>query len=144
MCAATGPITAEALVHALVTAHLDWVLANRSGARFMYQALSLELAGPARKQLGRLKAELKVPLRERLVMLGVQELAAWPPSMLEAAVFGPSHQACRWLLMGGPVDEAWIRRELPAIAWRSVGGVSRESARARAPRRPASPRRARR
>jgi len=119
--AAAQATTAEGLVHAIVTAHLDWVLANRAEARFLYQALALELAGTSRRQIERTKAKLRTPTMERLSAWTERgELPAWPPHALETVLLGPSHQACRYLLAGGAVDMDWMCRTLPSIAWRSV------------------------
>jgi len=134
--AATGATTAEGLVRAIVTAHLDWVLANRAEARFMYQALSFELAGSARRQVDRAKAELAAPMLERLsARVESGELPSWPPLGLETVLLGPSHQACRYLLAGRAVDLGWMRRMLPSIAWRSLS--PERSSRSATPRRPA-------
>src|SRR5688572_14832356 len=54
--------TAEATVIALVDAHLEWVLENRDEARVMYQAMTLELAGPGMEDVQHEKANLLLPI----------------------------------------------------------------------------------
>ena len=96
----------EAAVRALVDGHLQWVLGQEDEARFMYQAMALELARTEREELAELKARLAVPVMEHLASLAVK--GAWPPwpaSTLEFIVLGPAHEACRRYLAGAPVDQ---------------------------------------
>jgi AcrR family transcriptional regulator len=111
---------AEAIA-ALVDGHLEWVLAHRKEARFLYQAMALELAGSERQRLVAFKKKLKEPLFEYLSGFAKRgELPAWSTATLELVVLGPAHEACRRLLAGGDVDVAWMRRALPHLAWKAV------------------------
>jgi AcrR family transcriptional regulator len=108
--------TAEAAVRALVDGHMEWVLAHEDEARFMYQAMALELAAGERDALMAAKDELKAPVFGHLerFMPGRHALA------LEIVLLGPSHEACRRYLAGGDLDPDWMRSTLPELAWRSA------------------------
>ncbi|HTE54570.1 MAG TPA: TetR/AcrR family transcriptional regulator [Kofleriaceae bacterium] len=133
--------TAERAVRALVESHLEWVTAHRDQARFMYQAMALELAGPDRERLLQRKAELKQPLLEHLGANVARAAPGWPVVALELVLLGPSHEACRRWLAGGEVDLEWMRATLPELAWRSIAPPApAQPARPAPPRRRARPR----
>lgn len=127
--------SAESAVKRLVGAHLEWVLRNRDEARVMYQAMSLELSPSASARLAAKKAELIAPLAARLrPFVASGALPSWDPTLLDVALLGVTHEACRRLLAGAAIDPAWARRELPRIAWAGVAH-SRAGPRARRTRR---------
>jgi AcrR family transcriptional regulator len=104
-------------VWALVDGHLEWVLAHRDEARFMYQAMALELDGEGRAELLVRKDELRRPIYQHLQrFVDAGELPPWPPAQLEIVLLGPSHEACRQLLAGAPLDPGWLRETLPRLA----------------------------
>jgi AcrR family transcriptional regulator len=112
--------TGEAAVRALVDAYLEWALGHQDEARFMYQAMALEL-GEDREALLAAKAALQRPLFDHLAHLAeVGELPDWPPLTLDVALLGPSHDACRRYLAGAELDTVWMRTMLPELAWRSI------------------------
>lgn len=112
--------TGEDAVLALVDSYLEWALAHRDEARFMYQAMALEL-GEDRQPLLRAKADLYRPLFDHLATFTEQgQLPDWPPQALLVVLLGPSHDACRRLLSGAKLDASWIRERLPTLAWRAV------------------------
>jgi AcrR family transcriptional regulator len=112
--------TAEAAVRALVSSYLDWALGHQDEARFMYQAMALEL-GEDRETLLATKAELQRPLFAHLARLtDAGELPNWPPATLDIVLLGASHDACRRHLSGADLDIAWMRTTLPELAWRSI------------------------
>ena len=120
----------DAAVRALVDGHLEWVLDHEDEARFMYQAMALELAKAQREELAELKARLTVPVMEHLASLaGEGALQAGPASTLEFIVLGPAHEASRRYLAGGPVDLAGLRQLLPHVAWDSVSAFAAAPAR---------------
>ena len=119
--------TAEATVTALVDGHLEWVLGHRDEARFMYQATALELGKDNAASLAARKAELLAPVVQHLKpFLASGALPRWSPLLFDVVLLGPSHEACRRLLAGAELDPAWMRRELPRLAWRCVGAESVE------------------
>jgi AcrR family transcriptional regulator len=71
--------SAPEAVRALVDGHLEWVAAHPDEARFMYQAMAVELAGDSRAAVLAAKEELKRPLFDRLARF---DLPAWPPARL--------------------------------------------------------------
>ena len=109
--------TGEDVVHAIVRAHLDWVVTSRDEARFMYQALALELAGTRRREIARMKADLKKQMFEHLDVLVGGGLSKLPPFALELLILGPTHHACRGYLANGSADLEWVRQELSTHAW---------------------------
>jgi AcrR family transcriptional regulator len=111
--------TGAEAVHALVDGHLEWVLAHPDEARFMYQAMAVELAGDSRAAVLEIKDDLKRPLLDQLARFA-GELPAWPPLAMEFVLLGPAHEACRRHLAGEDVDLAWARATLPDIARRSL------------------------
>lgn len=112
---------AEALVKTLVSSHLDWVLEHPDEARFMYQALTLELSPAAAETVQARKAELLQPIALRFVPhIAAGALPAWPPILFDVVLVGPSHEACRRYLAGAPLDPGWMRSELPRLAWQAV------------------------
>ncbi|WAS90011.1 TetR/AcrR family transcriptional regulator [Nannocystis punicea] len=113
--------TPRTAVRTLVEAHVDWVLGHEAEARFMYQALALELDGEHRAALRAHKAALKADLTAHFTGLGVFPRARAPEVMLDVVLLGPVHQACRlYLSSPGSVDPRWMRTALPDLAWRSV------------------------
>lgn len=114
--------TARTAVRTLVEAHLTWVFEHEAEARFMYQALALELDGQHRAELRASKARLKAGLLARLTELGVLSGPLASEVMLDVVLLGPAHQACRaWLSAPGSVDPKWMKATLPELAWRSAG-----------------------
>jgi hypothetical protein len=108
-------------VLALVDGHLEWVLAHPREARFMYQAMALELGGDADGPLARAKAELLAPVVTHLARyIDAGTLPRWSPLVFDLVLLGPSHEACRRYLAGGPVDPKWMRAELPQLAWKCL------------------------
>ncbi len=114
--------TARTAVRTLVEAHLTWVLEHEAEARFMYQALALELDGQHRAALRARKAALKAEVVAHLTGLGVFARTRAPEATLDVVLLGPAHQACRsYFAAPGSVDPKWMRATLPDLAWRSVG-----------------------
>jgi AcrR family transcriptional regulator len=108
--------TAEA-VHALVDGHLEWVAGHPDEARFMYQAMAIELAGDSRAAVLAAKERLKRPLFDQLARF---DLPAWPPLTIEFVLLGPAHEACRRYLAGEDVDLDRLRNQLPELATRML------------------------
>jgi hypothetical protein len=135
----TATCDARAAVLALVDGHLDWVVRNRREARFMYQAMALELGGDRRGTLAAAKAAQLAPVVAHLGrFIAAGALPPWSPLVFDLVLLGPSHEACRRYLAGGDVDPAWMRSALPELAWRCVAPVSTRSAsRAARAKRPA-------
>ncbi len=116
-----GCDTPEASVRALVGGHIDWVLAHRDEARFMYQALSLELGSEVADELQAEKARQLAPIASHFVrFIESGALPPWSPMVFDVVLLGVSHEACRRYLAGAPLDPQWMRDELPRIAWRSI------------------------
>jgi AcrR family transcriptional regulator len=127
----TAARTARGAVEALVLAHLEWVFAHRDEARFMYQALALELRADTARALTARKAQLLAPIADALgAFVASGELPDWPPLTFDVVLLGQSHEACRRWLGGAPLDPAWMRQALPRMAWESLRGAA---ARRRAP-----------
>lgn len=113
--------TAKDAVHALVRTQLTWVHAHRHEARFMFQALALELAGNERKAIERAKQTLRKKYQAHLAKLASADgLPEWPASSLELVVTAPAMACCRRYCAGHAVDWEWMHATLPAIAWRCV------------------------
>lgn len=113
--------TAQDAVRALVDAYLEWALGHPEEARFMYQAMALELGGARRQALLAAKADLQAPIFEHLARFtAAGQLPDWHPRALSAVLLGPSHEAFRHYLSGADPDPAWIRNTLPDLAWRAV------------------------
>jgi AcrR family transcriptional regulator len=113
--------SARSAVLTLVEAHLDWVLAHRREARFLYQATALEYEPAARDALMQRKSEMLAPLVAHLIpFVEAGELPRWSPTILDLVVLGPTHEACRRILAGADIDPVWIRKNLPKLAWNSV------------------------
>jgi hypothetical protein len=112
-------------VRALVDGHLEWVTAHQDEARFMYQAMAVELAGDGRATVLEAKGDFKRPLFDHLARFAeAGELPAWPPLTLEFVLLGPTHEACRRYFAGEDVDLGWMRANLPALAWQSIKSTS--------------------
>ena len=113
--------TAEAAVKALVRGQIDWVLANPLEARVMYQAMTLESSPKVMRPLADKKAELLRPLAAHFApFVERRELPRWDPLTFDVVVLGATHEAARRFLGGAPLDPAWMRRELPRMAWASL------------------------
>lgn len=117
----TGASTAEETVRTLVDSFLEWALGHPDEARFMYQAMALELGGEQHRELLEAKARLQEPIFARLRALSqAGELPSWPPGHLHSMLLGAAHDACRHYLAGAEMDPAWMRATLPGVAWRSL------------------------
>lgn len=119
--ALSGASTAEESIVSLVRAHLEWVSAHRDEARFMYQAMALELAGDSQMQVLAAKDVAKGPIfahLERFVQAG--DLPEWEFAVLECVVLGPTHEACRHFLAGHGPDLSSIWDLLAGLAWKAV------------------------
>ncbi|MGN9913904.1 TetR/AcrR family transcriptional regulator [Phytohabitans sp. LJ34] len=113
--------TARDAVHALVRSHLNWVDAHPDEARFMYQAMALELASGHAERLAAAKRELQEPVSAHLAtFVAAGELPGWEPGLLETVLLGPSHELSRRWLATGAGDLVWARAALPGLAWRAV------------------------
>lgn len=113
--------TAKGAVEALVSGHIHWVLGHRDEARFMYQALSLELGSEVTDELQAQKARMLAPILGHVSQF-VEDgtLPNWPPLLLDIVLLGPAHEASRRFLAGAAIDPDWMRKTLPKLAWRSV------------------------
>lgn len=109
--------TAADAVRALVDGHLEWVAAHADEARFMYQAMAVELAGDSRAAVLAAKDGLKRPLFDQLARF---DLPPWPPLTIEFVLLGPAHEACRRYFAGEDVDLGWLRANLPELATRML------------------------
>lgn len=116
--ATASAATAADAVRALVDGHLEWVAEHPDEARFMYQAMAVELAGDSRAAVLAAKEQLKRPLVDRLAHF---DLPAWPPLTIEFVLLGPAHEACRRYLAGEDVDLDRLRAQLPELATRMLG-----------------------
>lgn len=113
--------SAERAVKALVRAHLDWVFANRDEARFMYQAMTLELAAHDAGSLQQAKAEQLQPLVTHLsTFIAKGTLPRWSPLVFDVVLLGTAHEACRRYLGGADLQQKWMRTTLPELAWQGV------------------------
>jgi AcrR family transcriptional regulator len=120
--------TAKAAIHALVDGHLEWVLRHRREARFMYQAMALELAadGDAGRALQARKAEALAPAVIHLAgFVAVGKLPDWTVQEFDVVLLGATHEACRRFLGGAPIDPAWMRETLPRVAWDTARRAAR-------------------
>lgn len=116
--------TAQRAVKGLVAAHVEWILEHPEEGRFMYQAMSLEMAADGRSVLEKRKAELLQPIVERFAPFIVEgALPKWSPLQLDVVLLGAAHEACRRYLAGAPIDPAWMRTTLPKLAWRSISDL---------------------
>jgi AcrR family transcriptional regulator len=124
---------AKAVVTTLVAAHLEWVFAHRGEARFMYQATAIEQSPGTSDALARKKAEMLAPLSARVApLIEAGALPPWSTLQFDVVVLGPSHEACRRFLAGAPLDSAWMKIELPLLAWRTVDAARRREKGSRA------------
>lgn len=127
--------TAEEAIVSLVRAHLQWVSDHRDEARFMYQAMTLELAGDAQGEVLAAKGVAKQPLvahLQRFVEAG--DLPDWEFAVLEDVVMGPSHEACRRFLAGYGPDLTSVCDLLPPLAWKAVAPPTLRADRPPSPR----------
>lgn len=113
--------TAEGVVRALVTGQVEWVLGHPTEARFMYQAMSLELGNDETQALASAKVKLLAPIVGHLKTFAQRgELPPWTPLTFDVIVLGPTHEACRRHLGGADLSAKWMRTELPSLAWQTV------------------------
>lgn len=113
--------TAKEAIYALIEAQLKWVHAHRQEARFMFQALALELAGKERKEIERAKQSFKKKYQTHLAKLAAADgLPDWSPAQLELIVAAPTMASCRRYCAGHAVDWEWMHATLPEVAWRCV------------------------
>jgi AcrR family transcriptional regulator len=111
--------SARACVEALVDGHIEWVLANRTEARVMYELMTLETS--VKTPLARKKAVLLAPVVThfgRFIQSG--RLPAWSPLLFDVVLLGVAHECCRRFLGGADLDAKWMRATLPGLAWRSL------------------------
>lgn len=117
----TSTVTAEEAVVGLVGGHIEWVLEHRPEARFMYQAMALELSPSGREQLQATKAEMLAPVVTHLTrFMREGSLPNWSPLVFDAVLLGPTHESCRRFLAGAELDPQWMLSTLPRLAWQSV------------------------
>ncbi len=113
--------TARGAVLALVDGHIEWILAHAKEGRFMYQATAIEYDAALAGALAARKAELLSPLLAHLApFMRDGSLPAWSTQAFDIVVLGPSHEALRRALAGGDIDMAWLQKQLPLLAWRSI------------------------
>jgi AcrR family transcriptional regulator len=118
--------TAKRAAFAMVDAHLAWVFAHPVEARFMYRALALDLDGGHRESLRAKKEQLKAELLAHLAQLGVVDAAAGGEVTIDVVLLGTTHQACRtWLSSPHAIDQRWMKKVLPTLAWRTARSVLR-------------------
>jgi len=116
-----GKRSARVAVEALVRGHLDWVFAHRPEAHVMYQAVALQYPAAIQRRLVASKQASIAPLLAELEpFVRARELPPWPPALLDLVIVGASHEACRRVLSGAAIDPEWLRKTLPALAWRSL------------------------
>ena len=110
--------TAKKAVFTLVEAHLDWVMGHATEARFMYQALALDLDGGYRDGVRETKRNLKEALCAHLASLDVIPGDERGQGALDVLLLGVAHQACRsHFIAPDSIDLKWARKELPALTW---------------------------
>jgi AcrR family transcriptional regulator len=113
--------TARGAVLALVGGHIEWILAHRKEGRFMYQATAIEYDAELAGALAAQKAKLLQPLLAHLApFMRDGSLPSWSTQAFDIVVLGQSHEALRRSLAGADVDIAWVQKQLPLIAWRSI------------------------
>jgi len=113
--------TAKGLVIGMVDAHIEWVLTHPDEGRFLYQATALEMDPKASETLQRHKAALLAPVVTRFeAFIREGALPRWSPLVFDVVLLGASHEALRRHLAGAPIDAAWMRRELPRLAYKLV------------------------
>lgn len=115
-----GATSARQLVERLVRAHVDWVFAHEREARVMYEAVGLRFSATLQARIVKRKREAMAPLLARLKPFA-KELPRWDVEILDVVLLGPSHEACRRWLLGADFSPAWLRKNLPALAWQSLG-----------------------
>jgi AcrR family transcriptional regulator len=122
--------SAEKAIKALVVGHVDWVLAHRGEARFMYEATALEMDPAAGAALQKKKAEMIAPMAACFAAFMKRgELYRMSPLELDVIVLGSTHEACRRFLAGAPIDPRFLRRVLPVLAWQAVQKSPRKAVR---------------
>lgn len=124
--------TAEAAVKALVLGQVEWVLAHPAEARVMYQAMSAEGSPAVMKPLAEKKAALLAPVVAHFgAFIRAGTLPPWSPLAFDVVLLGATHEAARRYLAGAPIDAAWMRGELPRLAWASLPKAPAKAAKAR-------------
>jgi AcrR family transcriptional regulator len=110
--------TAKSAVETMVREHLRWVFANEAEARFMYRAIALGVPGVDRGKLRERKEQLKAQLLAHLKKLGALPETRGVDALIDVALLGATHQACRqWLSASGSVERKWMLKTLPQLAW---------------------------
>lgn len=129
LCVRVAPArTARAIVLALVDGHLEWILAHRDEGRFMYQATSMDFAPDAGAALQARKGELLAPIaRQMQPFVESGALPPWSVLQLDVVLLGASHEGCRRLLAGAPIDPRWMRATFPRLAWATMQRARRET-----------------
>lgn len=116
-----GAKTARATVERLVRGHLDWVFAHEQQARVMYEAVGLRFPPKLQARVTERKAAAMAPLLVHVApFLRARTLPRWEPEVFDVVLLGASHEACRRWLLGAPFSQAWLRKHLPELAWRSL------------------------
>jgi AcrR family transcriptional regulator len=123
---------AEGAIVAMVEGHLDWVFSREGEARAMYELTSLPFPPDLLDVFVPRKEAAMAPLMAALSPhLASGALPPWPVAFADVVLMGPTHEACRRLLLGAPFDRRMLRRTLPPIAWstvvaaKSAGGARR-------------------
>lgn len=111
--------TARTAVRTLVEANLTWAFEHEPEAKFLYQALALELDGGHRAKLRAKKLELRERLFSHLHALGVTPPGRPGEAFIDVVLLGPAHQACRaYFANPASVEPKWMLATLPELAWR--------------------------
>lgn len=115
---------AARVVRAIVSAHVDWVLAHRSDAFTMYQLTAVELAPAHAARVVAAKAPLYAPLASAIApFMAAGLVPPWSVLEFDVLVMGPAHEALRRALSGAPLDESFLRATLPDAAVRITQGA---------------------
>lgn len=124
----TATSTARDAVRALVQSHLNWVGGHRVEARFMYQAMALELAADHAAELAAAKLRLQAPILAHIATFAAAgDLPPWTPQQLETVLLGPTHEMSRRFLAAGEGDLDWARAVLPELAWQAIRAAASTS-----------------
>ncbi|MBB4817727.1 AcrR family transcriptional regulator [Pseudomonas alcaligenes] len=113
---------AEACVKLLVTAYIDWVVANPDWARFVLHSRSRVEAGEVGEQLREANREHHARILAALqAHREVGALRALPEDCFASVVIGPTHDFARnWLAGRTRSSLADCRDLLAQVAWESV------------------------
>jgi AcrR family transcriptional regulator len=116
-----GAPSAQVLVERLVRAHLDWVFDHEREARVMYETVGLRLPAALQARVVKRKREAMRPLLAEVEpFIRSRALPKWEPEVFDVVLLGASHEACRRWLLGAEFSPAWLRKNLPALAWSSL------------------------